>query len=495
MGTGALAAVSLGGVTDLPSVSKAVSATDSVSDQWRPEYHFSPAEGWMNDPNGLVYHDGVYHLFYQAGETRRRWDHATSTDLITWTEHGTKIPATSSIQAFSGGAVIDHENTAGFGEDALLCMYTGHHDDGTEDQRIAYSTDNGETVHKYDGNPVIPSDVGDFRDPNPFWYDPDESWRMVVSRVQSTDGRPAGIEIYSSENFVDWAYESTYRSGVEGWECPSLIELPVEGANDTRWVLPVSPMEPRSVEFHVGHFTGTDFIAENIVRADYGYDFYATQCWGNTPTERGLNIAWMNNWEYAMEGPNPGWRGAMTVPRTVTLKDRGETTDVRQHPADEITATRTKTLVELDSEIITPSKDPLAKQEVEGRTVELIGTIDPLSSDRVGLRVRQGDTQESVISYDVVEEVLHFDRTNAGEFFDAGYYGTSSMPMEPLDDGTIALRVLIDRCSVEVFANNGRRTMTNLVYPDWNSTGISLFAEEGAAKVEHLIAYELSDNQ
>jgi len=491
IGAGAFAAL----VGGLPSMAGATPASEAnpESDPWRPEYHFTPSEGWMNDPNGLVYQDGVYHLFYQAGEWPRRWDHATSTDLINWTEHGTKIPATDTISPFSGGAVVDHNNTAGFGEDALVCMYTGHHiDTAIEDQRIAYSTDNGETVTKYEENPVIPSDVGDFRDPKPFWYEPAESWRMAVGRVSAAEGRPAGVEIYSSDDLVDWTYESTYEADGESWECPSLFELPVAGSDETKWVVAVSPIEIRSVEYHIGHFDGTEFVAEDVVRADYGYDFYAFQSWSNTPEERGLNIVWMNNWNYAMDTPDPGWQGAMTVPRTITLEDVGDGVQVRQHPADELSQTRQATLTELDSETVSPGRDPLGREDLSGRTLELVTTIDPHSADQVGLRVREGEDEESVITYDAVNEELRFDRTNAGEFFEEGYYGESAAPLEPLDGGTIELQVFVDRCSVEIFANDGRRTMSHLVFPDWESTGVSLFAERGAAKVEELRAYDLA---
>jgi fructan beta-fructosidase len=494
IGGGVFTTLLFGGGGDLLSMTGTVSGAKPESQslqQWRPDYHFSPDSGWMNDPNGLVYQNGVYHLFYQAGEWPRRWDHATSTDLVNWTEHGTKIPATTSISPFSGGAVIDENNTTGFGTDALVCMYTGHHiESGVEDQRIAYSTDNGQTVHKYDGNPVIPSDVGDFRDPNPLWYEPDNSWRMVVGRISPSEGRPAGTEIYSSENLLDWTYESTYKSGDEAWECPDLFKLPVEGSAEMRWVLTVSPVETRTVEYHVGHFDGTEFTADEVVTADDGYDLYATQRWSNSPEDRGLNISWMNNWNYAMD-TIVGWQEAMTIPRTTMLKEVEDSIEVRQYPADELTETRTETIAEMDSGTIAPSNNPLKRTDVTGRTLELVTTIDPHSADQVGIRVREGDDQESVIVYDAVTKELRFDRTNSGKVFHDDYYGTTSVPLEPLDDDTITLRVLVERCSVEIFANEGRQTMTNLVFPDWDSTDVSLFAEGGAAKIDHLIAYDL----
>ena len=494
VGAGTFATTVLGGLDNFPSMARTASATSAESQAWRPQYHFSPADGWMNDPNGLVYQKGVYHLFYQAGENSRRWDHAVSRDLVNWHERGTKISDTPKIQAFSGGGVIDEHNTAGFGKNALVVLYTGHHDNGIEDQRLAYSTNNGRTLQKYAGNPIIPSDVGSFRDPNPLWYEPDENWRMVVSRVKATDERPAGIEIYSSENLIDWTYESTYGSGGEPWECPNLYKLPVEGSEEIRWVMTVSVPSPvpnvgTTVEHHIGHFDGTEFISKEVVLADYGYDFYATQKWSNTPEDRGLNISWMSDWAYAMDLPPNGWKGAMTVPRTISLADGGQ--EVRQAPAEEITETRKGVMAELGSETVGPSNDPLKGKGVAGRTLELITTINPGSADQVGLRVREGKEQESVIVYDAVNKELRFDRTNSGVFFGENHYGETSAPMELLDDGTVKLRVLVDRSSVEIFANEGRRTMTNRVYPDWNSTGVSLFAEGGCAEIQHLVAYDL----
>jgi len=447
----------------------------------------------MNDPNGLVYYDGAYHLFYQAGERQRRWDHAVSTDLLSWSERGTKIPVSSSIEAFSGGAVVDRDDTAGFGGDAIVYTYTGHHDGGIEDQRLAYSTNGGETVRTYDGNPVIESAADNFRDPNAFWYEPDESWRMVVSRVEGTEGRPSGIEIYSSADLRDWTYESTYRaSDGEGWECPSLLELPVAGTDEMRWVMVVSPIELGSVEYHVGRFDGTRFAAEDVIRADYGHDFYAAQHWENEPEDRGLVLSWMNNWAYALDVPDPGWRGVMTIPRTISLERTDGDLEVRQQPAEELTEARGDTIAELTSETIASDEDPLERTWIESRAFEIVTTIDPRSADAVELRVREGNDQGCRIVYDALDEELRFDRTNAGAFFDEGAHGMASMPLTPLEDGTIELRVLVDRCSVELFANDGRRTMTNLVYPDWENAGASLSSDGGVAEVERLVAYELT---
>jgi sucrose-6-phosphate hydrolase SacC (GH32 family) len=455
---------------------------------YRPAFHYAPCEGWMNDPNGLVYHDGTYHLFYQAGEDRRRWDHAESEDLCAWREQGCKLPD-DGIQAFSGGAVVDSDDTAGFGADSIVAMYTGHHDDDREDQRVAYSTDGGATVTEYSGNPVIPSEVPDFRDPKPLWYDADDAWRMVVARVESAPDRPRGIEIYESDDLTDWTYLDTYESGEENWECPSLYELPVAGG-ETRWVMTVS-VEWNHVEHHVGHFDGESFVADERVRADYGFDFYGAQTWSNTPDRSGLGIAWMSHWDYAAELPTEGWLGAQSFPREVDLVETDDGIEVRQAPAAELDSLRGATLETLSNEPIGPDRDPLEPAAVAGRTLELDATIDPGSARRVTLAVRVGADQRTEIQYDVDDETLRVDRTDAGVFFEAGHT-VAEGPLPTLPDGTITLQLLLDRSSVEVFANDGRYANTNLVFPDPTSTGVSLSATGGEATLSSFRAVDLS---
>ncbi|WP_317175862.1 glycoside hydrolase family 32 protein [Halomontanus rarus] len=466
--------------------------TGSKTDYWRPVYHFTADNEWINDPNGLVYHDGIYHLFYQAGRYRRRWDHATSTDLTDWKLHGTKIADTPSIQAFSGGAVVDHTNTAGFGENALVCMYTGHHNDGTEDQRIAYSTDGGATVTKYDGNPIIESSVGDFRDPKPFWYSPDESWRMVVGRIQGTNDRRPGMEIYSSDDLIDWTYESTYiDADNEKWECPNLIQLPVSESTETKWMTIVSPIENRFVEYHIGHFDGTEFIVEDVIQADHGHDFYATQFWENTPEMRGLNISWMNNWAYAENLSDRGWHGSMTVPRTLELTETETGIEVRQHPVSDVTEEHQKTVVEIPLTTVTSTAGPLLRTDVVGATPEIVTTIELKDADVVGFRLQDGEQCQCAIKYNSCSEKLVFNRMDPDTTFNSEEYGCTSMPVEPRTDGTIQLRILIDQCSVEIFANDGYRSMTNLVHSDLKKTDVGFFAEGGTAKIRDLVVYDL----
>jgi len=461
----------------------------------RPVYHYTPNTGWMNDPNGLVYHDGTYHLFYQAGENDRRWDHATSTDLRTWSHHGTKIPATDDIEAFSGGAVVDERNTAGFGNDAIVCMYTGNHDSpGEQDQRVAYSTNGGETVQKYDGNPVLSDGHDEWRDPNPFWYEPTENWRMVVSRVEQRDtDRPAGIEIYESENLLDWEYLDTYESGTESWECPDLCRLPVENANEDRWVMTVA-VEWDHTEYHIGHFDGETFIAERAVRADAGHDFYAAQSWSNQPGEdRRTSIAWMNHWGYARDLSDEGWKGSATLPRELELRDTDRGIVPVQRPHDGLTAERTGTRVSCDDVALDATTDPLADVATDDLTVyELVADVDPGDADRVTFKLRADETRddETRLVYRPAKRELMFDRTDAGQFFGKTGYEVTSHPLQSRTDGTVKLRVFVDRNVVTSVANDGEAMMTNQIYPRPTSTDTRVTVDGGTATLDRLRLYE-----
>ncbi|WP_222863701.1 malectin domain-containing carbohydrate-binding protein [Natronococcus pandeyae] len=483
--------------TMTPTAVASATETDGSSQPYRPNYHFAPNHGWMNDPNGTVYYDGAYHLFYQAGEDERRWDHAVSEDLLTWRELGTKLPVEERIEQWSGGGIVDSEDTAGFGEDAFVFHYTGHfQDEDRQDQRLAYSTDDGRTLTKYGENPVIESDDDAFRDPNVFWYEPDGRWRMVVARVDDARDRPKGVEIYESDDLIDWTYRSTYElDGDVSVETPDLYELPVEGTDETRWVLTISADWDR-VEHHIGHFDGTEFTVDRIVQADYGWDFYAPMSWSGSPDGTHRWVAWMSEWEYAHDVPDNGWQGVQTIPRRTTLVGGGDGIEIRQRPVEAVEAIREERLASLESETVSENEDPLADEPVAGRTLEIDATIDPGNADAVGLRVRESDGQATVIEYDVDESELVFDRSESGEFFGGGdEYDVARATLEPRSDGTVRLHLLVDRCSVEVFANDGRLTMSHLVYPDWESTGVSSYAEGGTAEFVEFEAHELHAEQ
>lgn len=535
-GTGLLTTTALSGSSLTVSASEHVETVEgSEADPWRPGFHFAPPQGWINDPNGLVYQDGIYHLFFQYHPHDPHWEdiqwgHATSEDLVDWTYHGIKIPFDdeNNIGKFSGGGTVDKENTAGFGENALILSYTGAHlgEPPIQDQRIAYSTDNGRTVTEYDGNPVIDTQDPEFRDPNVFWYDRDERWIMVVSRTQDGDDdgeeRPTGIEFYSSDDHIDWTYESTftideyeevvagietdngvYDDSVDIWECPDLFELPVKDTDETKWVLTVSiqtvtdDQEKPRQDHLIGEFDGHEFTMEDRTLADYGYDYYAAISWNNEPSNRRIQVGWAGHWPYMDFIPETGWRGIMSIPRELTLEQGEDGPELRERPVEELEKFRQETLADLNGEMVTPGRDPLERMDVEGRTLEICLTIDPHSAEEVGLRVREGENDQSVITYRTDAEELEFNRLDssldgpADGFYDPGQEDTTTMPLDVREDGTIQLHILVDRSSVEIFGNDGLQVMTNQIFPDWNSTGLSLFAERGAARIEDMVVYDL----
>jgi sucrose-6-phosphate hydrolase SacC (GH32 family) len=453
----------------------------------------------MNDPNGLVYYDGTYHLFYQAGESRRRWDHATSTDLYNWTEHGTKIPDTSSIQAFSGGAVIDKNNTSGFGTDAMVAMYTGHHDNGSEDQRLAYSTDGGDTFTKYSGNPVIDTNHDDWRDPVPFWYEPAGEWRMVICRVSSHKYKgtnyPAGIEVWRSADLKNWEYLDTYTSGGASWECPDLYKLPVNNTSESRWVMSMS-VEWDYHEYHIGHFDGTSFTADNTVSTDDGHDFYAAQTWSNEPdTDTRLMTAWLSEWDYAGDMPDQGWTGHQMFPRRVELTDTGKEIVPVQKPDSAISNAHSTQLTSLSSGTISSSNDPLDGEGVSGQHLDIDMNFDPGGAETVTLKVREDGRQETHVTYDVANEELIFDRSQSGNMFpgtSSDFPKQGSTPLSPQSDGTVQFRVLVDSSVVNVYANNGEKAMCHQIYPDDCAKDVSLTASGGEATLNNFTAHSTS---
>ncbi|MEM9373777.1 MAG: LamG-like jellyroll fold domain-containing protein, partial [Planctomycetota bacterium] len=320
----------------------------------RPEIHFTPKKNWINDPNGMMYANGRYHLFYQYnpfGDTwgHMSWGHATSTDLINWEEKPVALPEENGVMIFSGSGVNDATNSSGFGTDEnppLVAIYTGHQSDpNLQDQRLAYSIDEGQTWIKYSGNPVIDKNLPHFRDPKVLWHEPTGRWIMLVSQALNKI-----VDIYASDDLRNWEQVSSFgpagQSNVPNWECPELFELPVDGDPDnTRWVLQIDvgnngPAGGSAGMYFIGHFDGERFINENpretTLWVDHGADFYAAQAFNHEPKGRVVWLAWMNDWRYANSIPTGPWRGQMSIPREVGLTQLPEGIRLTQKPAAEI---------------------------------------------------------------------------------------------------------------------------------------------------------------
>jgi fructan beta-fructosidase len=471
----------------------------------RPEFHFTPARGWINDPNGLVYLDGEYHLFCQYHPHSTSWGpmhwlHAVSSDLLTWRELPVALEPDAHGTIFSGSAVIDHHNSAGFGHGAMVAIFT-HHDDAAQPrqrQSLAYSTDRGRMWTKYDGNPVLPppdAQMRDYRDPKVIWFDGKGNdsrgghWVMVLAVVNE-------IWFYTSPDLKHWSLGSRFGAayGSHGgvWECPDLLRMPVSGGADgeTRWVLIVSvgngaPAGGSGVQYFVGDFDGAGFSTpdapERVRWMDYGADFYAPQSWSNAPDGRTLMIAWMNNWSYGRLTPDEGgWRGVMTLPRELQLHREAADIVLLQAPVREQDAGYANRV----------EHGPLSLEDGPHdlglvRDVTLTLKLREMQTGAaLGLRLTLADGGLCEIAYRPADQQLTVTRPGFNVAGAENFATTSMSPhAAPLAvlDGVLALRVIIDGNLVEVFANAGRVTLTEQVFPA--VTGVALFAANCAVDV------------
>ena len=420
-------------------------------EKYRPVYHHTPAWGWMNDPNGMFYKDGVWHLYFQYNPYGSQWEnmtwgHSTSTDLIHWTFQGAPIEADAWGTIFSGSAVVDHNNTSGFGKGAVVAMYTSAGENQT--QSIAYSNDNGQTFTKYDGNPVLTSNTPDYRDPHVFWNEDIKRWNMIMAEGQHMD-------IYSSADLKEWKLESQFGAeyGNHGgvWECPDLVKMKVRGTDQYKWMLlcninPGGPFGGSATQYFVGQFDGHKFTCESAPEVtkwmDYGKDHYATVTFDNAPDGRRVAMAWMSNWQYANQVPTMQYRSANSVPRDLDLYEYQGQTYCGVTPSPELAAARpkkaTKTLTEACEMVVT----------LKGNA-----TIT-LANDK---------GEQVVMTYDEKSHTFAMDRTKSGqkEFSD----DFAALTVAPVHGKMSQLRLFIDRSSIEAFDADGKMAMTNLVFP------------------------------
>ena len=432
----------------------------------RPVYHHTPAYGWMNDPNGMFYKDGVWHLYYQYNPYGSQWEnmswgHSTSTDLITWTPQPIALMGDGLGTIFSGSCVVDHKNTAGFGEGAVIAFYTSAGPSQT--QSMAYSTDNGKTFTKYEKNPIITSVARDFRDPHVFWNEDAGFWNLILAAGQE-------MQIYSSQNLKEWKLESSFGKeyGNHGgvWECPDLMKLPVKGTNKEKWMLicninPGGPFGGSATQYFIGSFDGHQFVCEDEPSEtkwmDYGKDHYATVTFDNAPDNRRCAIAWMSNWQYANIVPTMQFRSANSIVREFGLFEYDGETYCSVSPAIEMSKARGK-------RIATPSE-----------TCEIVVTL----SGDAQITLRNSKNERVVMTYDAQEETFDMDRRHSGNvsFSDAFPISTVS----PTYGKVRELRIFVDKCSIEAFDSEGKMCMTNLVFPSEPYKRISV---KGKAKVK-----------
>ena len=498
----------------------------SNTDYYRPIYHHTPLYGWMNDPNGMVYKDGEYHLYFQYNPYGSKWGnmhwgHSVSTDLVHWNHLKPAIARDTLGHIFSGSTVVDKDNMAGYGANAMIALYTSASDEHGQIQCMAYSTDDGRTYTKYEKNPVLtPFDgLKDFRDPKVFWYEPDKKWVMIVSADKE-------MRFYTSQNLKDWEYMSAFGKGYGAqpnqFECPDFIQLPVDGnKNKMKWVMLVN-INPgcmfggSATEYFIGDFDGKKFTCDTKPEVakwlDYGKDHYAAVCISNTG-ERIISIPWMSNWQYANVTPIRQYRGANGLPRELSLYTKDGQIYVAADVVKEVEALRKDTR---SFDPITV-KDEYKIDEIVPQTdgaYELEMDITPNTSGVAGFDLMNAKGEVAKIYLDMKSGKLVMDRTASGlvafgeksephaketddhrKTMSVNYQNDFALgtwaPLSLCEGKTYHLNVFVDKCSVEIFVDGGRIAMTNLVFPTEPYNMLRFYTESGEAQVSNLKIYKL----
>ena len=482
--------------------------TATYEEPYRPQFHFSPAINWTNDPNGLVYHAGEWHLFYQYNPFgdlwgHMSWGHAVSPDLFHWKHLPVALPEVGEVMIFSGSAVVDHANSSGLGsaaEPPMVAIYTSR-TTSDQTQSIAYSTDKGRTWTDYEGNPVIDIDDPAFRDPRVFWHAATERWIMAVVLANQRK-----VRLFGSPDLKTWKFLSDFgpegAHPVSNWECPDLFELPVEGEpGQSKWILQVDsgmghPWLGSGCQYFVGEFDGERFINDNppetALWLDWGRDFYAAQSYSDVPEQDGrrLVIGWISNWMYARDKPTSPWRGAQSVARELRLKRFDKGLRLVQQPAREIESLR-GTSMSLRDLSVAEANHQIEQAGFSGDTLELQLVVAVDGARDVGVQLLQGTGEETLVGFTAAPAEVYVDRRKSGKVdFHESFAGRHSARLAPVE-GRVRLRILVDRSVVEVFAGEGEVAITDRVFPSPSSTGLSLFEKGGNARVVSLDAWQL----
>lgn len=471
-------------------------------EKFRPVYHHTPAYGWMNDPNGMFYKDGVYHLYFQWNPygsvwANMHWGHSTSTDLMHWNFEGSAIVPDAWGAIFSGSCVVDHNNTAGFGKDAVIAFYTSAKASpwgDVQSQSMAYSLDNGKTFVKYEGNPILTSSEKDFRDPKVFWYAPGKHWVMMLAVGQH-------MEIYSSVNLKEWKKESEFGAmqGAHGgvWECPDLVEIPVEGTREKKWVLicnlnPGGPFGGSAAQYFVGSFDGKKFVNESPTQTkwmDWGKDNYATVTWNNAPDGRCIALGWMSNWQYANNVPTRQYRSANTLARDLTLYREGQELYLKSTPSVEVKKARGKK-VSIPSFRVSEKHEIVNLFEEKQGAYEVEILIQNAGASKIAFCLLNDKGEKVSMYYDLNRKQFVMDRSESGTVdFSKDFPAVTVAPANV--DKELTLRLFVDRSSIEAFGEDGKFVMTNLVFPSQPYVKMCFEADKNGYAVKTLNVYKL----
>lgn len=478
-------------------------------EKYRPVFHHTPLYGWMNDPNGMFYKDGVWHLYYQYNPYGSRWQnlswgHSSSTDLINWRHHPTAIEPNGFGMVFSGSCVVDSMNTAGFGKGAVVALYTSAAH--SQIQSVAHSNDGGETFETYSGNPVITLE-SEARDPNMFWNEATGEWNLLLAHALDHE-----MLLFTSPDLKEWTLQSDFGKGLGAqggvWECPDLMELPVEGTGESRWVL-ICNLNPGGIfggsatQYFVGNFDGKKFVADRDANGnvptkwlDYGKDHYATVSWSNAPEGRHTVIGWMSNWQYADVVPTKQYRSANTLPRDLALfiGDDGQYY-VSVKPSPEMEMLKNKQVVNAKGVGLSTSPKSYRLPSDNDGVCQIDLSIDSRKAQKVLITLSNQVGDEVSMVFDADAMTFSMDRTKSGVVdFSTDFPAVTVAPLERKSD-KIALRLFIDRSSIEAFAGNGDFAMTNLVFPTAPYTTLSIATAGGKALMSSLRVYSISTDK
>lgn len=488
------------------------SAQVVYDEAWRPQFHFTPPKNFMNDPNGLVFYKGEYHLFYQYNPQGTQWGHmswghAVSTDMVHWKNLPVAFPEQPDYMIYSGSAAVDWNNSSALcsgpekGDvSCLIAIYTAA---GKEVQRqnLAFSNDAGRTWTNYTGNPVADLQLPDFRDPKVFWYEPQKKWVMVA--VTADEKKAVFLE---SGNLKNWNVSGSFESQSKEkgqWECPDLFELPVDGdAKTKKWVLivnrnPGAPAGGTGTEYFIGSFDGKKFIDEGKTGqelwADYGKDFYATNSFSDLLAGDGRRIwmGWISNWQYANREPTEIWRGAQSLPRELRLSRFSDGIRLVQVPIAETKTLRSSELLRFENRPMPAAVETIRTAKLTGDTIEIEAELAPGAAKEVGFKLRKGGNEETAVGFMPSVKEVFVDRTRSGmASFSTEFSGRHKASVRRPD--MVKLHIFLDRSSVEVFVNDGEAILTDRIYPSPGSDGIELYSDGGGGSVRSLHIWKLS---
>lgn len=480
--------------------------TSNRETKYRPAFHHTPLYGWMNDPNGMFYKDGVWHLYYQLNPYGSKWQnmtwgHSTSNDLIHWEHQPNVITQNGLGTVFSGSSVIDRHGSAGFGNDAIIALYTSA--STSQMQSLAFSSDNGYTFHNFNGNPILTLET-EARDPNMFWNDVTKEWNMVLAHALEHE-----ILFFSSNDLKNWTLRSRFGKGFgcqDGvWECPDLFELPVEGSDLKKWVLivninPGGPFGGSATQYFIGNFDGYTFTADKSADGtiptkwlDFGKDHYATVSWNNAPDGRRVLIGWMSNWQYAADVPTLQYRSANTLPRDISLfkDDNGDIFAICK-PSPELISLRGRLTKKVNHANISNAVKSFSLPTENRGICEINLDIDATKSQQVNLVISNKEGEKVVIEYNPQKHTLLFDRTRSGIIdFSTNFPAITTAPTFE-KSGKLSLQIFIDHSSIEIFGNNGKSNMTNLVFPKSPYTNLTISSENGKTLIHNLSIHSIN---